>query len=68
LGEQSQAKSNKAKMPTTLTNRSILAVNLLEAHHTGFASLSLPNKPFILLTKAQLVTANQLMLWASAHS
>jgi hypothetical protein len=48
LEEQSQAKSNKAKMPTTLTNRSILAVNLLEAHHTGFALLSLPNKPFIL--------------------
>jgi hypothetical protein len=50
LEEQSQAKSNKAKMPTTLTNRPILAVNLLGARHAGFALLSLPNKLFILWT------------------
>jgi hypothetical protein len=66
LEEQSQAKSNKAKMPTTLTNRSILAVNLLGARHTGFTFVVAAQQA--VHTSDFGYTANQLMLWASAHS
>jgi hypothetical protein len=65
LEEQSQAKSNKAKMPATLTNRSILAVNLLEARHTGFTFVVAAQQAVHTLDFSD--TANQFTLWASAR-
>ena len=52
-------------MPTTLTNRSILAVNLLGARHTGFTFVVAAQQAVHTLDFSD--TANQFTLWASAR-